>query len=101
MPPVAPTPRPPLNIVITTTNTPTVSFAANIKPLFTPHDRDGMLNHCPQGKSFDLHDYDQVKARADKMLRELVAREMPKGGPAWDRDELQLFAYWINQGMHP
>jgi len=78
-----------------------ISFAADIKPLLSDHDRDGMLHHCPPEDRFDMHDYDQFKDRADLILRKLASRQMPHGGAPWTTEELQALAFWILQGCKP
>jgi CDGSH-type Zn-finger protein/truncated hemoglobin YjbI len=71
-----------------------VSFAAHIKPLFRPKDRDSM--------SFvlDLWSYDDVRAHAGDILQRLRDGSMPCDG-AWTKDRADAFERWTTTQMQP
>jgi hypothetical protein len=71
----------------------------HIQPMFRALDREHMLTFVDGARKFDLFDYDQVVARADKILRALK-RPLPRcmpfpefGGP-WPEEWIELFARW-------
>jgi len=80
-----------------------VSFAADIKPLFTPTDIDHMSWYC------DLTNYDAVKTNAPGILSRLKGqggKVMPpppaKGGDGpWPPARIAIFQAWIDQGCPP
>jgi hypothetical protein len=80
-----------------------VSFAADIRPLFTKLDIDHM------SARLDLSDYEDVKARADRILQRLKGvggAAMPppqsKGGDGpWPAERIALFERWIAEGCQP
>lgn len=78
----------------------TVSFSADIRPLFTDIDVDHMSFYC------DLSNYGDVKANADDILGRLCGTSGPvmppaaTGGP-WARDKIALFEQWIAGGLQP
>jgi hypothetical protein len=74
-----------------------LSFANDIKPLFTAVDQDHMLNN--EGM-FDLWDYNDVKTNAAEILGAVKAGTMPpkKDGGPWSQDKVQKFQDWIAQG---
>jgi hypothetical protein len=74
-----------------------LSFAKDIKPLFTAVDQDHMLN---QQGMFDLWNYDDVKSNADQILTAVKTGIMPpkKDGGPWSKDKVQKFQDWISQG---
>ena len=80
-----------------------VSFAADIKPLFTPTDIDHMSWFC------DLTDYAAVKTNAQVILGRLTGKGgkvMPpppaKGGDGpWSAAKIATFQAWIDQGFPP
>jgi hypothetical protein len=80
-----------------------VSFAADIRPLFTKLDIDHMES------LLDLTDYEDVKAKADDILERLKGvggAVMPpppsKGGDGpWPAERIALFERWIAQGCQP
>lgn len=84
-----------------------VSWKNDISPLFTDLNRGCMLHArrpLPSGYaenvSFDLHLYDAVKDKADKILLEVASGNMPRDdGPRWDIDKVRLFAQWMMAGM--
>jgi hypothetical protein len=80
-----------------------VSFAADIRPLFTQVDIDHMSWFC------DLASYDDVKANADDIRNRLKGEGgavMPpprsRGGDGpWTDDKIALFNSWIEGGYQP
>jgi hypothetical protein len=78
------------------------SFAADIRPLFTERDIQGM------SKAFNLGKYDDVKAHAAIIydrLRGIGGAVMPppppRGEGAWPAARIELFAKWIADGCPP
>jgi hypothetical protein len=69
----------------------TVSYAAQIKPLFREGDRRAMLSH------FDLWSYDDVSKHAAPILDRLEDGTMPCDG-AWPADRVEVFRSWLAQG---
>ena len=72
----------------------TVSFAANIKPLFREHDRQSMEF------AFDLWSRDDVQAHAAEILEKLSNGTMPCDG-AWPADRVEVFKRWTETGFQP
>ncbi len=72
----------------------TVSYQANIKPLFREHDRQSM------SVIFDLWSYDDVRARASEILAKLQDGSMPCDG-AWPEAKIAVFKRWTDTGMQP
>jgi hypothetical protein len=74
----------------------TVSFANDIKPLFTEVDRDHM------GFMFDLWSYNEVKDNANDILDSVSDGRMPPSpqGP-WPQDRVDLFKQWVAGGCQP
>jgi hypothetical protein len=81
----------------------TVTFVANIRPLFTQLDIDHMSWFC------DLSKFEDVKANAQEILNRLKGQGgsvMPppptKGGDGpWSVDKIDLFRAWIEGGCQP
>lgn len=71
-----------------------LSFASDIRPLFTEQDVDHM------SYVFDLADYADVKANAESIYERLADQSMPPGQP-WPADQVARFRRWIDQGMNP
>lgn len=69
-------------------------FAADIKPLFRPRDRQSMTF------AFDLYSYDDVSAHADRILERLKAGEMPCDRE-WPDNQVALFEQWMKAGKKP
>ena len=69
-----------------------VSFAADIRPLFRPDDREAM------DFAFDLWDVDDVRANADAILERLEDGSMPCDG-GWPSEQIALFSRWAVAGM--
>jgi CDGSH-type Zn-finger protein/truncated hemoglobin YjbI len=72
----------------------TVSFEANIKPLFREHDRQSMEF------AFDLWSRDDVQAHAAEILEKLSTGIMPCDG-AWPADRVEVFKRWTESGFQP
>jgi hypothetical protein len=78
----------------------TISFASDIRPLFTDVDIDHMSFFC------DLSNYDDVKTNADDILSRVNGTGGPvmppasAGGP-WSADKIALFQRWMSDGLHP
>ena len=72
----------------------TVSFEANIKPLFREHDRQSMAF------AFDLWARDDVQAHAAGILGQLSGGTMPCDG-AWPAERVQVFKRWTESGFQP
>ena len=77
-----------------------LSYAKDIKPMFTAMDQDHMLN---QQGMFDLWDYNDVKSNAANILSVVKSGRMPPPGtePRWTPDKVQKFQDWINEGYPP
>ena len=77
-----------------------VSFATDIRPLFTQTDIDHMRSFC------DLSKYDDVKTHAQVILNRLqgvggaVMPPASTGGP-WSPDRISQFKQWITDGLQP
>jgi hypothetical protein len=74
-----------------TADSPTIGFAADIKPLFRDTDRQAMLT------AFDLWSYDDVVAHADAIAGQLSQGSMPCDG-AWPEEQVQRFQRWLREG---
>jgi hypothetical protein len=78
------------------------SFEADIRPLFTDRDINGMM------KAFNLAHYDDVKKNAAAIydrLRGVGGAVMPppppRGEGAWPQARIELFAKWMSEGFQP
>jgi hypothetical protein len=78
------------------------SFEADILPLFTQRDIQGM------SKAFNLASYDEVKAHAAAIfdrIRGIGGAVMPppppKGEGPWAQSRIDLFAKWVADGCPP
>ena len=71
-----------------------ISFAKDIKLLFTPTDQDHMEF------MLDLWSYDDVKENAAAILDSVSKGRMPPGNP-WPADKIDLFKQWIQGGFQP
>ena len=69
-----------------------VSFTQDIRPLFRQKDVQSMAG------TFDLHDYNQVRANAERIYTVLSAGTMPCDG-AWPPDRVALFKEWMDAGF--
>lgn len=74
----------------------TLSFEADIKPKFRT--RDVVCMKAVSG--FDLHNYEDVKRKAEDINGTLKNKTMPKDGP-WPDADIELFGKWIDDGMNP
>jgi Ferritin-like len=72
----------------------TVSFEANIKPLFREHDRTSMAF------AFDLASHADVQAHAAGILDRLRNGTMPCDG-AWPAEKIEVFQRWTESGFRP
>jgi hypothetical protein len=68
-----------------------VTFAADIRPMFREKDRDAMRG------AFDLWDYDDVVTHAGAIATKLHDGTMPCDG-AWPAEQVRLFDHWVEQG---
>jgi hypothetical protein len=82
--------------------TKTTSFEADIRPLFTDRDIQGMI------KAFNLASYDDVKANAPGIydrIRGIGGAVMPppppRGEGPWPQARIDLFAKWVADGCKP
>jgi len=73
----------------------TLSFAADIRPLFRSYDIESMK---PAG--IDLSSYEDVKKHARDTYVRLSAKDMPCDGP-WSDNDMQKFKEWMDGGMKP
>ena len=77
-----------------------ISFAADIRPLFTDRDIDHMSFFC------DLSKYEDVKTNSDGILKRLNGTGGPVMPPAsadgpWSAEKIALFKKWITEGCQP
>jgi hypothetical protein len=84
------------------TMTKPTSFQADIRPLFTDRDIEGMK------KGFNLASYDEVKAHAAAIydrIRGIGGAVMPppppRGEGPWPQANIDLFAKWMADGYQP
>ena len=80
----------------------TTSFQADIRPLFTERDIQGMI------KGFNLPSYDEVKPHAAAIydrIRGIGGAVMPppppRGEGPWPQSRIDLFAKWVADGCQP
>jgi hypothetical protein len=101
-----PSPLPDPSTFAGTTCPAAVSFAKDIKPLFTGEDWGCMITLSSDhdwNPILDLRDYESVKAWAADINDAVSSGLMPldtKEG-SWAADKLQLFACWIKLGCLP
>lgn len=75
-----------------------LSFATHIRDLFRQRDREAMLLYG----SFDLHQYEDVRENAERILATVEAGSMPCDSEGkWPAERVDLFRRWIDQGMSP
>ncbi|MFB3886968.1 MAG: hypothetical protein ACE144_17215 [Thermodesulfobacteriota bacterium] len=72
-----------------------LSFAADIRPLFTAYDIENMK---PMG--IDLSSYENVKEKAQSIYARVSAKDMPCVGP-WSDQSIEKFKEWMESGMKP
>jgi hypothetical protein len=83
-----------------------VSFATDIKPLFTGEDWGCMHTYSSEddwNPVMDLRDYESVKAWAADISSAVAGGRMPKD-PAegrWSQEKVNLFQCWIKLGCAP
>jgi hypothetical protein len=78
-----------------------VSFAGDIRPLFTEMDIEHMKN---LGVPLDDFGYMRDPGHAQQVLDRVSAGTMPprrSGEPPWSPDSVQLFRDWIADGYQP
>ena len=73
----------------------TLSFAADIRPLFRPFDVESMK---PAG--LDLSSYEEVKKHAQAIYARISAKQMPCDG-SWSDNRMQKFKEWMEGAMEP
>ncbi len=71
-----------------------LSYATDIKPLFTSIDREHMIF------MFDLWSYEDVKLNAADIYDAVSNQRMPPEGP-WLQSQIDVFKAWIDQGSPP
>ncbi len=69
----------------------TVSFEADVRPLFREGDRRAML------ASFDLWSHDDVSAHTDAILRAVATGAMPCD-TAWPQEQVDVVRRWVAAG---
>ena len=74
----------------------TLSFSADIRPLFRSYDIDSMKEY----RGIDLSSYEDVKKHAQAIYGRLSAKTMPCDGP-WSDKQVQKFKEWTESGMEP
>jgi hypothetical protein len=78
-----------------------LSFATDIKPMFTAMDQDHMLNLVGM---FDLWNYEDVKTNASQIYTAVQNGRMPpknSGEPRWTPDKVAKFKQWMTEGYPP
>ncbi len=76
----------------------TLSFARDIRPMFTSMDVDHMK------KSMDLSDRDSVFRNAEAIYKSVSSGHMPpasSGEPRWTQEMCARFKHWQEQGGEP
>jgi hypothetical protein len=75
-----------------------LSFARDIRPMFTKVDVEHMLdatyNHL------DLSKYESVKGRADTIYSMVSFGAMPPDNP-WPKEQVATFKQWMDEGCPP
>jgi hypothetical protein len=80
-----------------------LSYATDIKPLFTDLDHSHMLQ-APSFARMDLWSYADVKKNASRILSAVQSGIMPpddSGEQPWDQTRIDTFQQWINEGYPP
>jgi hypothetical protein len=76
-----------------------VSYASQIKPLFTQMDQSHMMF------MFDLWSYNDVKTNASDIYGAVSNGSMPppppRGDGPWTQDKADLFNQWMQDGYQP
>jgi len=76
-----------------------LSFATDIRPLFTDTDVEHM-----KGFGLDLSSRDDVARRAKDIFSVVTAGTMPppaEGGDPWSQEMCETFRQWMSQGCPP
>ena len=76
-----------------------LSFAADIRPLFTDVDVEHMQNY-----GIDLSSHDDVKRHAASILSTVTGGTMPppgEGRERWSAQMCETFRQWMEQGFPP
>jgi hypothetical protein len=73
---------------------PAITFADDIRPLFTDRDIGSMAFR------FDLSSYDDVRTNAEGIYARLADGTMPCYG-AWPAADVQRFRTWMDDGFAP
>jgi hypothetical protein len=68
-----------------------VGYERDLRPLFREKDVQSM------SAALDLSSYDDVKARAKKILEKLADGSMPCDG-SWPEDRVAVFRAWVDAG---
>jgi hypothetical protein len=78
------------------------SFKADIRPLFTDRDIQGM------SAAFNLASYEEVKSHASAIYDRIRGIEgavmpppAPRGEGPWPQSRIELFGRWIDDGCPP
>jgi hypothetical protein len=76
-----------------------LSFATDIKPLFSSIDQDHMTF------MFDLSSYDDVKSNAGAIYDAVSNKRMPPPPPdgdgPWPQSKIDTFKQWMDEGSPP
>ena len=72
-----------------------LSFAQDIRPMFTDEDVDNMI-----GFGFDLSRFEDVIANAELIYSRVDDKTMPPGDP-WSDEDIARLRQWIDEGMNP
>ena len=75
-----------------------LSFAGDIRPLFTETDVDHMRNYA-----LDLSSHDEVARMAESILQTVTEGTMPPPGKGerWSPQMCETFRNWMEQGCLP
>lgn len=69
-----------------------IGFEEDIRSLFRNKDRE-----CMVGRGLDLHDWLQVRTKADEIANQTEAGTMPMDSP-WPQERVELFKKWVAEG---
>lgn len=78
-----------------------VTFAADIQPLFTNKCATCHFTGTTSGAPGDFTSYADIKTKADAGLiknRAIVLHDMPQGGPPLSQAEMDLITCWLDAG---
>ena len=85
------------DMIVTLSCPDAVSFAKDIRPLFTDMD----VAHMKRARNFDLSNYDDVKIWATQIFNDVSSGRMPpqdSGEPRWTPQMVTLFGCWMKLG---